>query len=99
MASLAPFVRMVERRGINELRSILERTSEFGAPIIGTAHKTKGLEWSAVEIHPDFGSDEPSMEERRLFYVACTRAQFELGVDATTARPYMEKYSVPDTTD
>jgi hypothetical protein len=96
LGSLAPFVRMVERRGVGELRKILERTSDSGGPVIGTAHKTKGLEWSAVEVHPDFGAEEPSIEERRLFYVACTRAVFELGVNQTVTESYLKAWQADE---
>ncbi|MDD5092361.1 MAG: ATP-dependent helicase [Candidatus Wallbacteria bacterium] len=54
---------------------------------LSTIHQAKGLEWEAVfllglnhDIFPDArNSDGPSLEEeRRLFYVAVTRAQREL---------------------
>lgn len=55
--------------------------------IYSTAHKAKGREWDSVAIGADFAprrdkdTDEiqkPSVSERRLQYVAVTRAQMEL---------------------
>src|ERR1700677_3987115 len=56
-------------------------------------HKSKGLEWQSVFVvnitqksmpHPRNPDQE---EERRLFYVACTRAKHELYVSYSGARP------------
>ena len=58
--------------------------------ILSTVHSAKGLEWSAVilinlveERFPSkhaLNSDEEFEEERRLLYVACTRARDYLGL-------------------
>ena len=55
--------------------------------ILSTVHQAKGLEWPAVFVmnlttqsfpHPLCTSEEEREEERRLFYVAITRAQKHL---------------------
>lgn len=56
-----------------------------GAVTISTIHSAKGLEWKRVYVTNVYegslpnrfsmGSDEEVEEERRLFYVACTRAK------------------------
>jgi len=56
--------------------------------VLSTVHQAKGLEWTAVFVigladglFPSFRStanEEGVEEERRLFYVACTRAKDEL---------------------
>jgi DNA helicase-2/ATP-dependent DNA helicase PcrA len=56
-----------------------------GSVTISTIHSAKGLEWKRVYVTNVFegslpnrfsmGSDEEIEEERRLFYVACTRAR------------------------
>ena len=54
------------------------------AIVLSTVHQAKGLEWSAVFLinlttqafpHPLATSEEEQAEERRLFYVAVTRAK------------------------
>lgn len=56
--------------------------------VLSTVHQAKGLEWAAVFVisladglFPSFrstGTEDGVEEERRLFYVACTRARDEL---------------------
>jgi superfamily I DNA/RNA helicase len=60
-----------------------------GALILTTMHSSKGLEWDHVwiarseeTIVPDAKSTEP--EERRLFYVAMTRARESLMISGTS---------------
>jgi DNA helicase-2/ATP-dependent DNA helicase PcrA len=58
---------------------------ESGSVTISTIHSAKGLEWKRVYVTNVFegslphkfsmGSEEEIEEERRLFYVACTRPQ------------------------
>lgn len=70
--------------------------------ILSTIHSAKGLEWDAVyvlnatdgHIPSDMstGSEEEIEEERRLFYVALTRAKRHLAVCHPT-RYYISRYS------
>jgi superfamily I DNA/RNA helicase len=87
---LAPIVRIVERNGVEYLRKILETVKEDGYPAIGTAHKTKGLEYEHVELRGDFSAENPSLEARRLFYVALTRAKYEVNVDDLILAEYLK---------
>ena len=58
------------------------------ACVLSTVHQAKGLEWKAVFVvwladgrfpsYLSFGKEEEMEEERRLFYVAVTRARDEL---------------------
>jgi DNA helicase-2/ATP-dependent DNA helicase PcrA len=58
------------------------------ACVLSTVHQAKGLEWKAVFVvwladgrfpsYLSFGKEEEMEEERRLFYVAVTRAKDEL---------------------
>ena len=76
------------------------RTTEFqllkkaGVTLI-TAHKSKGLEWDRVYVvgveqglfpHAKSLSDEALEEERRLLYVAITRARSELSISYAKRR-------------
>jgi hypothetical protein len=84
-ADVRVLVTLVERYGIRRLRELLAALHPDQASahvVVSTAHKSKGLEFPEIEIHDDFArvADDPSIEERRLFYVACTRAQHELAV-------------------
>lgn len=66
--------------------------------VISTIHSAKGLEWSVVHlphvvdgmmpIDMALGSPEGLEEERRLFYVAITRARDELYLYAPLRMPY-----------
>ena len=74
--------------------------------ILSTMHSAKGLEWDCVyvihaadgNIPSDMatGSPEEIEEERRLFYVACTRARSHLYVTHPT-RYYTQPWSHSDT--
>lgn len=47
--------------------------------VISTAHRSKGREWASVRLGQDFKTvNNLDDAERRLLYVACTRAQEEL---------------------
>jgi hypothetical protein len=47
--------------------------------VISTAHKSKGREWGRVRLAGDFPTpDKMDDEDRRLLYVACTRAKLHL---------------------
>jgi hypothetical protein len=49
--------------------------------ILSTAHRSKGREWSSVKLGPDFPLPNKMTDaDRRLLYVACTRAQEELDI-------------------
>jgi hypothetical protein len=96
-AGLKVFVRLVATHGVGELQRLLGRVlpSGEGADVtLSTAHKAKGLEWSSVELSGDFmrqGADaesQVSLAERRLFYVAATRAKSLLLVDPVVAAAY-----------
>jgi superfamily I DNA/RNA helicase len=68
-----------------------------GALILTTMHSSKGLEWDHVwiarteeNVVPDAKSTEP--EERRLFYVAMTRARQSLMISGT-ARNFASRFA------
>jgi superfamily I DNA/RNA helicase len=88
-SSLTPIVRIVEKHGVVFLKRALATVAEHGQPVIGTAHKTKGLEFPHVLLQDDFAAESPSLEERRLFYVALTRAKFEVNVNPEVLGAYM----------
>ena len=89
--SLQVFVRLIDRHGPGGLIDMIGRlTSESDTKnppqlTISTAHKAKGRQWPVVRIAGDFRGPVtdpetgevtwPSPEERRLAYVAATRAQ------------------------
>lgn len=49
--------------------------------VISTVHKAKGQEWDTVALADDFGKRWEDPSERRLGYVAATRAKYILDVD------------------
>lgn len=69
-------------------QDVIPGVDERDAIVLSTVHQAKGLEWKVVFIvgladgnfpaHWSFASQEDLEEERRLFYVACTRAKDEL---------------------
>ena len=72
-----------------EAETVVEgEEAESEACVLSTVHQAKGLEWKAVFVvwladgrfpsYLSFGKDEEMEEERRLFYVAVTRAKDEL---------------------
>ena len=71
-------------------------TPEGGSLILSTIHQAKGLEWDTVMViglsegqfpHPKaMGEDAEMEEERRLFYVAATRARKHLYLIHPVAR-------------
>jgi N12 class adenine-specific DNA methylase/superfamily I DNA/RNA helicase len=89
--SLQVFVRLVDRHGPGGLIDMIGRLTPEGDArnppqlTISTAHKAKGRQWPVVRIAGDFRGPVtdpetgevtwPSPEERRLAYVAATRAQ------------------------
>lgn len=81
------FVALVDRFGCRRLTGILSQILDRPRPgclTVSTAHKAKGLEWPVVELDNFEASDNPSLEERRLYYVAMTRAQRQLWLDPKT---------------
>lgn len=84
-AGVKVFVNLVGKYGVTRLRNVLDKIKDKAFPgdvTISTAHKAKGLEWSSVLINDDFhpGDGKISTAERRLFYVAITRAKTALFV-------------------
>ena len=59
--------------------SDLERPQE-GSVLLSTIHAAKGLEWDRVILVIGTEKIESSEEERRILYVACTRAKEKLDV-------------------
>ncbi len=69
-------------------QDVMPEGGEREAIVLSTVHQAKGLEWKVVFVigladgyfpaHWSFASKEDLEEERRLFYVACTRAKDEL---------------------
>lgn len=69
-----------------------DQRNEVGKLILLTAHGSKGLEWDNVWVlgaeQGTFPDDSAALqEERRLFYVAMTRARLHLRVSAAGASP------------
>lgn len=90
---LKRWVDLVEQYGIQKLRNSfdnLPKTEDEAPVILTTGHKSKGREWPQVALRDDFlrgvsltdKDRETSIpqEELRLFYVAATRGQVQLGV-------------------
>ena len=89
---LALMVRLVDDFGTEAIVGALgqmppETTADL---VITTAHKAKGRQWESVQLAPDFAPKPdkegnlsiPSDAEQRLLYVALTRAQLRLDMDA-----------------
>jgi DNA helicase-2/ATP-dependent DNA helicase PcrA len=75
------------KRVADQTRPLIDEGEEDGRVTISTVHSAKGLEWYAVFIPHALEGMFPSNravnieemeEERRLFYVACSRAKEEL---------------------
>ena len=89
--SLQVFVRLVDQHGPGGLIAMIDQLTPEGDTsnppqlTISTAHKAKGLEWDVVRVAGDFRGPAtdpetgevtwPVPEERRLAYVAATRAR------------------------
>ncbi|MEM8633439.1 MAG: 3'-5' exonuclease [Pseudomonadota bacterium] len=86
---LRTLVSIVERHGTHCLMKILAWCHDDEVQdclTISTAHKAKGCEWDSVKIADDFASSisrsgEIGVDERRLFYVAITRAKRNLVIN------------------
>lgn len=85
---LALNVRLVDKFGAEGIiRALRQMPREQDAEVVlSTAHKSKGRQWHSVQIAPDFRMDPDKVgdAERRLLYVALTRAQYQLDIDAIT---------------
>ncbi len=77
------------RRVADQTKPLIDEREEDGKVTISTVHSAKGLEWYAVFIPHALEGLFPSSratnveemeEERRLFYVACSRAKEELHI-------------------
>jgi hypothetical protein len=86
------------------LRAVANTTPEDKADVIvSTAHKSKGREWNVVQLGADFPTklEEAGEEEKRLLYVAVTRAKLHLdhtgseGISALLREPKTEGTSDP----
>ena len=78
-------VKLIDEFGAEEIRDALrDMPPEDRADLIlSTAHRSKGREWASVKLGPDFPTaNKLSDADRRLIYVACTRAQEELDITA-----------------
>lgn len=86
---------------LDEVDRIIDHRKRSGrdAVTISTVHKAKGMEWPIVYVpcceYDLFPSSRGDLnEERRLFYVACTRAQDELWMSCARF-PEESKESIP----
>lgn len=91
-SDLRLLVTLVDDYGTDQILAAFDRTcSERDAQVVvSTAHKSKGREWSSVQLAADFHNPErPPMSESdaelRLLYVAATRAQHRLDVTRVPA--------------
>lgn len=84
-------VKLVDEFGVQTILDALDNMVPESAAdvVICTAHKAKGREWRSVQLAGDFNRVDrdgavrfPAPEELRLLYVAATRAQIDLDVDA-----------------
>jgi DNA helicase-2/ATP-dependent DNA helicase PcrA len=84
----------------------LTDSSEEKPVVVSTVHSAKGLEWYSVFIPFALDGLFPSVralkhietleEERRLFYVACSRAKEQLTITLpSTVRSWDKVYSFP----
>ncbi len=93
---LLPFVNLVEQHGPGALWKALKLREDHPGPdvlTVSTTHRGKGCEWGSVRVENDFSGsiskDSPiADEERRLFYVAVTRAREKLVVHPTLVRAF-----------
>lgn len=109
--SLAVLVKLIDEHGPDRIISISsalanEKTADV---TVSTAHKSKGRQWSKVQVGPDFREPFPREDPRRpgryrvvvdaseamLLYVGVTRAVNEL--DDTSARwvEHLHDYGLP----
>lgn len=102
---LKAIVKAVDRYGIESIRDKVSRSRRGQRDYkttISTCHKAKGREWGSVEIAGDWpteanGKPKLSDEEARLMYVAVTRAQRDLNIEAI--EPWLKLVGVSDNED
>ena len=89
---LKAVLKLIETYGRERLLNILESTTENAeeaSVTITTAHKSKGLEWSAVKLANDFkvpgDGALPTQEETNILYVAASRALHKLDLSECQA--------------
>lgn len=95
------------KKHIYRFKEALKKKSEGGVNL-ATMHKSKGLEWDTVFVVDCCDGNVPLMyngkvsdieEERRLFYVACTRAKNDLYImsykSALSSKKKTEKDVIP----
>lgn len=84
-SELRLLAKLVDDFGVPAILAALGSTirEEDADVIVSTAHKSKGREWDSVQLAGDFPPPEKmDDDERRLLYVAVTRAQLELDIEA-----------------
>lgn len=95
-SDVATMVRLVDEHGIDRVEQALKGlvTVKRAETVLSTVHRAKGLEFDRVRIHSGFtvdsddSSDPADLEdERRLAYVALTRAQRQLNPGQLLGRP------------
>lgn len=100
-ASLTRIVNLIESNHCwKVLRTLRDHKNHSNPDIIyTTAHKSKGREWSQVQLANDFPSHYDreknwvglTTEEQNLLYVAATRAMKALNINKTIAEIYIEQ--------
>jgi hypothetical protein len=86
-SELKLLVDLVDEFGADVIQAEMQRcTDEARAEVVlSTAHKSKGREWAGVQLAGDFPDPENrevSDEDKRLLYVAATRAKLALDVES-----------------
>ncbi len=89
---LKPILKLIDTYGKDRLLGILSSTKQNAADAevtITTAHKSKGLEWSAVRLANDFKVPSleslPTQEDTNILYVAASRALHTLDLSTCQA--------------
>ncbi|CAG9180347.1 ATP-dependent DNA helicase Rep [Cupriavidus laharis] len=86
---LQPLVKLIDEQGPAYLRQLLAAIApeEQADYVVSTVHRAKGLEWPTVTLADDFrfrreddGRETLAADEKRLLYVALTRAQHTLDI-------------------
>jgi len=89
-ADLKLLVDLIDSVGAEVVLADLARCGDHTTPgvdvVVGTTHKTKGLEWKRVALGSDWktwdADNEYSQSDLRVLYVACTRAKTMLDTGA-----------------